>query len=652
MPDFKEKIGLWQGFFLLTLIALLLRCLNLNDFFTLDEGFHWVWRVQHFTDALHTKNWAGTNLTGHPGITTLWLGALGRWLALAAGLHGPGFADGQSAYLAWLRLPLAIFNSLTISLGYLVLRQLLQPKTAFFAALLWALSPFLIAHSRLLHVDALLTSFMTLSLLFLLWAIKKEKENPFLLLGSGGLAGLAFLTKAPSLLLLPTAGLILLLAAPLKPFKTQFLTLFRRYLIWLSCAIAVIFAVWPAMWVQPTIAFERVINEIVANGGRSHESGNFFWGNPVADPGLFFYLAVIGWRISPITFLGLLFLPFTLRQKTNEQRTLLILSGFVLFFMLLMSLPPKKFDRYLLPIWPALEILAAAGLLSVCSLFPRLKAHLIIGLASSFLFLTNLWYHSYYLAYFNPLLGGSKIAQNVLLVGWGEGMEDVGTWLQKRPDVTRSPVLAWDPGTLEPFVPGRVLFFNAETLKKPASYVVLYARSNQRKESYEAQMLVRQAPPLYTVRKYGLDYAQVYQPPKPFGEKSDARFGNGLYLRGFSQKQFQQTLTLTPSWAIQADQPGGIFCFIHLLANDGTILAQLDAPLDEGLFAQWQAGQQFGSPLPLILPPALPPGSYFVGLGLSKPATGERLPLTQGKALPPELDGPNVLHLTTIMVKK
>ncbi len=45
-----------------------------------------------------------------------------------------------------------------------------------------------------------------------------------------------------------------------------------------------------------------------------------------------------------------------------EQRALLALGAFVLFWTLVMTLGPKKFDRYVLPTWPAIEILAAAGL--------------------------------------------------------------------------------------------------------------------------------------------------------------------------------------------------------------------------------------------------------------------------------------------------
>src|SRR5258708_7825180 len=88
--------------------ALLPRVLGLADFFTIDEADHWILRVRLFSEALGRHNWAGTNLTGHPGVTTMWLGSLGRRLAIAN--HIAPSSD-SAPYLAMLRLPLAAAHS-------------------------------------------------------------------------------------------------------------------------------------------------------------------------------------------------------------------------------------------------------------------------------------------------------------------------------------------------------------------------------------------------------------------------------------------------------------------------------------------------------------------------------------------------------------
>jgi hypothetical protein len=237
----------------------------------------------------------------------------------------------------------------------------------------------------------------------------------------------------------------------------------------------------------------------------------------------------------------------------------------------------------------------------------------------------------------------------VMLVGLGEGMDQVGAWLRARPDLKRGPVLSWIPPTLAPFVPAApgVLDLRVQLLDLPSSYAVLYARSVQRQESAVAEAYVRQTPPLFTLRLYGIEYATIHQLPRPFDIALDAQFGEGLHLRGFSQRHEGQTLTITPSWDVQASQPGGRFCFVHVLGPDGQRVAQVDALLDQGMFPTWQAGQQFDTPFPLQLPTNLPPGQYRVVMGVYTP-DGGRLPLRHGAPAPADLAGPDALLVATL----
>jgi hypothetical protein len=338
------------------------------------------------------------------------------------------------------------------------------------------------------------------------------------------------------------------------------------------------------------------------------------------------------------------------------------LLAFVLLFGLMMSVEPKKFDRYLLPIWPSLEVLAAAGLASIADFrfqvfylrFAQSKINnqtskMLMAFVAVGLMINLAWYHPNYLAYYNPLLGGGATAERVMLVGWGEGMEQIGAWLRARPDLKRGPVLSWIPPTLAPFVPAApgVLDLRVPLLTQPSSYAVLYVRSVQRKESAVAETYVRQTPPLYTLRMHGITYATIHQLARPFDTPLDAQFGEGLHMRGFTQRRNGDTLTITPSWDVRADQPGGRFCFVHVLAPDGRRVTQVDGLLDQGMFPSWQAGQQFDTPFPLKLPADLPAGQYRVVLGVYAP-DGPRLPLRSGTAAPAALDGPDALLVTTI----
>ncbi len=670
------------------LAALLPRTLDLADFATIDETYHWMGRVARFSQALAAGDWASTNQTGHPGVTTMWLGALGRLLGGALGVTDPGWAGGGVEYLALLRLPLAAANALAVALGYLLLRRLVRPPTAFLGALMWGLSPFVIAHSRLLHLDGLLTSLMTLCVLLLAGARPAEGAGRGATVLSSVAGGLALLTKAPSLLLLPTVGLLMHALAPgpargfrgLRGLVARLLwpaaPVLRRYALWLTVAALTVFALWPAMWAGPLDAYGDVLREIRDNGAQPHHSGNFFLGEPVADPGPLFYPAVLLWRTTPLTLLGLLAATLAafaearaalgrwrqgLPALGSQARALLALAGFALLFALALTLQAKKLDRYLLPAFPALEILAAAGLVratdwllqpasrwlrraTIRDLRSAIRAEYALILTANLAF-----YHPFYLSAFNPLLGGGATAQQVMLVGLGEGMEEVGAWLRERPDLGRGDVLSWIPPTLAPFVPQETLVrdLRPDTVIRASSYAVLYIRSVQHKESAEAEAYVRQSPPLFTLERYGIEYATVHQLPRPFAEPVGARFGDGLLLRGFSRELVGSTLVITPSWGIERDGPGGAMAFVHVLDGEGRRVAQVDAPIDQGMFAQWQAGQQFDPPLPIQLPADLPPGDYRIALGVYTPQDGARLPLAGVSPLPESLAGPHALFLAT-----
>lgn len=677
----------WLATLLLIGIALLPRLVGLNDFYTTDEAYFWQARVDRFYDALSMGDWAATNQTGHPGVTTMWLGALGQRMAGAAGVAEPTQGSGAS-FLAYLRAPLAMVNGLAVGLGYLLLLRLLTPPRAFLAALLWATSPFLIAHSRLLHLDALLTTFTTLSLLCLLIAAAPRalgRRAPLALVAAGLCGGLALLTKAPALLLVPIAGLILLGAElwgrPLG--RTALLAGLRvagaRLAVWLAAAALIFVALWPAMWVSPIAALGAVVGEVIDNGAQPHSSGNFFMGRPIDDPGWPFYFSVVAWRGEIPTLIGLtallLFGVFRLAQALRrpqpavgrapasaEPQAVAALALFVALFTLALTLLAKKFDRYLLPIWPALQILGAVGMLTLleawCARARALAAPTrrgvatvaTIGLLVAAL-LPPIIYRPYFLAYYNPLLGGGAPAQEVLLAGWGEGMEQAGAWLSERPDLRRGAVLSWLPPTLTPFVPADVPVYDLDldTVVRPANYAVVYISVADRDTRTVAEAYAQQTPPLYTLRVGGITYATVHQLPRPFTTSVAAVF-EGIHLRGYSHELLSSTLVITPSWDIQIDRAGGVFSFVHVLNERGERVAQIDALVDDGMFAQWQAGQQFGTALPIALPASLPAGTYRAVIGLYTQPDGARVPLWFGEALPEALAGPHVVNLLTFRI--
>jgi hypothetical protein len=337
-----------------------------------------------------------------------------------------------------------------------------------------------------------------------------------------------------------------------------------------------------------------------------------------------------------------------------------------------MTLGPKKFDRYVLPTWPAIEVLAAAGLVALCNILFRrsppadITAHdtqhatqttqcairntvLCLALAAG-LAANAAWYHPYYLSYYNPLLGGGAGAQRALLIGWGEGMDQAGAWLSAQPDIGSGPVLSALGPTLQPFVPAPVRDV-ADLRGVPANYALVYLESIQRAADPPLYAAIQQTIPLHTVAIHGIEYARIYQLPRPFERAVGARWGAALHLRGVTIERGPGQIVVTPAWDVRAAPEADYQVFLHLLDARGQRVGQIDVALGGADFpptGAWQPGRQIAVPLPLPLPAGLPRGEYRLVMGLYGGAGGQRPALTEGVAADESLDGRSVVLLDTI----
>jgi|YNPNPStandDraft_1061719.scaffolds.fasta_scaffold02504_3 4-amino-4-deoxy-L-arabinose transferase-like glycosyltransferase len=666
---------------LIGLVTLLPRVTGLYDFFTSDEAHHWIRRSERFAEAIGAGRWADTILTGHPGVTLLWLGRLGLHLERLAASQGWAAPPDALGHLVWLRVGPVLANVLLLSVAFLLLRRLVRPGLALVAALLWATSPFMVAHGRLLHLDALLTGLCLLAALATVQAARAARPLPWLLL-TGLFCGLALLTKGPALIALAFVGLALFVlgAARSEAPGSRRGWLVRggvwsapRYLLILAVAAAVTFALWPALWVAPGQAIGRYFDEIVGNGGRPNGDGQFFLGSANPDPGPLFYPAAALFRLTPLELAGLMGavarLTLIIRRRRlghaptviRERITLLALAAFALLWSLAMTAGPKKFDRYILPAWPALLTLSAAGLLAMWNwLRARIPRGRCVGPAAGIASLLALqgallaWYHPYYLSYYNPLLGGGPVAQRTFLIGWGEGMDQVGAWLRARYDIGEGQILSALPATLQPFVPVPVQDVRALE-HVPANYAVVYLESLQRRNVPEIYARITGASlPIHVVTIHGIEYAWIYQVPKPYQTAVDAEFGGAVRLRGYTATLEGRRLTLTPSWDVHAPLGADLTVFVHIYDATGARVAGIDVPpggASAPPTSTWLPGQQVAVPLPIDLPANLPAGVYRLTAGLYDPTTFARLPLTAGPPADTTMAGPDAALLGEVLVQ-
>lgn len=515
---------------LLFVLAVGARLVGITLFITSDED-NWMRRAGNFTQAIHDGELERTFQSGHPGVTTMWITRIvvGPEIERLAGYtvqdhpvtRVPGFMD----LLIRARVGIIVVNSALLVTAVALAWRLLGFGPAVLGGILVALDPFVVAHTEVVHVDGLSACFMTVSMLaggVYWWA---GGRWGYLVL-CGLTAGLAVLTKAPSLVL----GLLIPIVALTAPLVD------RKRWSWMAAiasliaagliGVVIVIALWPSLWVCPMLTVERAI-EFTLETSTEHRPGNFFLGHAVADPGPFFYPTAVMYRLAPLTLAGLVSLGVLLPPRTLKQPTFLLIL-FVFGFLAFLSIAGKKLDRYTIPAFPAFDLLAGVGLwtlglwlapmLSARGVAERARHRLLVGALVALTFAQALplaMVSPYALAYYNPIMGGGPAAARVLLVGWGEGLDQVASYLNAQPGAEHQIITVYFPLELnfQGMVAGTVTQFADP---RPINYVVDYVSAAQRGQTPpEVAGLV----PVKEVWINGILYARVFQlePPRRVG---------------------------------------------------------------------------------------------------------------------------------------
>ncbi len=533
------------------MIIALPRYLVLTQSATEDET-KWVARAANFSVALRGGDLAGTYQSEHPGVTTMWAGLLGLHLlfpgysAQAAPQLEPyqvdlflldrGFTPLEA--LAAGRGVMVLFNALALTLIFIYAWRLLGLPTALLGAVFFAFSPFLAAHTQVMHLDGLAGSLMLLSLMAFLSYSERQKKRDLLL--SGICAGLAWLTKTPAFALGPVL-LLITLWQTWKNHSLDWMSLRRSImplLLWGILGFLTFFLLWPAMWVEPVAGLTLILQDALGYAGAGHESPVFFNGiiysnGRIPTSIFYFYPLTILWRSTPVVLMGL---PLALLaawrrwsplDRKQSRETIIALLLYTLIFTLLMTAGSKKFDRYLMPIYPALHLIAAAGWVGLVSWFTNgrlmAKAHrktilifAVLAIIAALQFFSFSRVYPYYLSYYNPLLGGSTRAPSMMQIGWGEGLDAAGRYLSAKPDSRNLVVATWYPSSLSYYFAGEKIPIKSELTAEEtaeilaADYTVLYIHQWQRDLPPDLLDHFATLEPEHTIEINGLEYARIY----------------------------------------------------------------------------------------------------------------------------------------------
>ena len=692
--DEKSRLkgpSLWLFWLAVLVVVVTPRVLDLDVFYARDELAIWPWADQ-FALAVWDGDPAGTlTESDYPGIPMFWA----QTLFLTVKYQFPSlfsqtmipldrlFKGRTLDLLAERRLVVGLFVSVQLVIAVWLARRLFGWRVALLSAVFMGLDPFSLTEARVLRLEMVSAGFVCLSILTYFLYLPRRARRWVLL--SGVMAGLGVSSKTSAGLVVPFVWLLLLLdfflldklpppsSSPLPPPRTMaaFKQMIFNGLIWAAGAIGAFWVIWPAMWVKPIEAIRYVFVTGFSQASDQSVWGDkvFFWGQVLpGDPGSLFYPVVFAFRTTPLTWIGVLaalvWLAMSLRQRTETGRAegenspvavpeseawlvpgIILLLAYIGLVTLELTLVISKVDRFLLIVFPALNILSALGIVALSDrlarlIWPRnrqrpvrigLSTGLIVGLLVVQVLIARPA-HPYYYTYWNPWAGGGRAAMEVLPMGSGEGIDLAMDFLNDRPGASESTVVC---GASEPWCERK---FAGQTLRSAtyvsgewatADYASFYISHLQR-QNYPPEVVefFMAQDPLYRVDLQDATYVWVYGVPDMghFAGTWNSLDGLGQLLGydlGEPGRRVGDTVDATVWWT---NTGAGV---------DNQVLRWVDrtgyewgrarlTPLSEYAGLPPDKKAVVAGTATLAISPGTPPGQYFWRIGVLDP-DGERL---------------------------
>lgn len=456
----------------LVLLVIWPRLADLGSVIINDEPI-WRGRAHRYIVGLSTLDPAMTFSGGQPGVTTMF------FAGLADQFHS--WAASQAA----IAVPVSILLLIAVAL----LGRLFGWPLALLAGVLLALDPFHIAHSRIVHTDALQAGFMlvTLLLLALAWQMRSRRY----LYISAAVAALAVISKFFALwvpILVLTAGFSKRFGGDRRGKRVGMMIL-------LMAAVSAV--LWPTVFApgEPL----TIITKYTKLGAAETEIGKG-GGEPL------YYLREWWFRVTPVAVvfgavgvIGLIFGGKGRLPHFSGRGVLTFLLLCAVAYGFLLTFNGQKSDRYFLLGFMVTDIVAAGGILWLAQLMsqvvPRWKVEHVALVAGVVLVGVLVWdissIHPYYLAHFNPLYPVTSQQK----LGWGEGLERAAVWVKRQVPEEEAgnppPVAVAYQFVLREFYKGITESLGHEYDLDDYKYVILYRTMFGRGPNHESTWYLR-----------------------------------------------------------------------------------------------------------------------------------------------------------------
>lgn len=533
--DGGSRTARWLQVLGVFVAALWIRLATVGNFVTTDEGT-WLLRSVNFSDALLDGEFSEASastgeLATMPGGPTMWLGSLGRlvWaIGQTVGLVESDRAFETMAGLHVAQAMVALATSLLIALTVALVHRWAGWGAAAVAAVLLVGEPWVGALGSILHTDELTALFGMAGLLLLAVTFdvpdRCRWSRPMVGAAAGGFVlALAPLTKATGLVFGVGAALIIGFALWRDVKRrgggdpNELASL--RYKQLAAAAAGALVAVplaWPALLADPSTQVSAFLDSV----GIANETSQEDFQGDLGAGGWWFYAVALPFRVTPWFLLAVVVGgPLALIQRATRARAVWL----VLWLApgaITIAAATKQFDRYGLIVVVPLAVLAGVGLGRTLDrlLATRPPMRAVFGVAAAAVVAYAVWFAPWGLLYFNPALGGASRAEDVLLVGWGEGTERAIDLIREQEGGDCNGVTV--AGTRES-VFGRTLSsplaLLGETCASPPrrgslpTYVVAYINQTQRMTDAQLDAVLAGREQVGTVEIRGITVATVWR---------------------------------------------------------------------------------------------------------------------------------------------
>lgn len=475
---------------LILLLSLFLpRILDLSAFQTADEK-RWVSNTVGFITNLAHGDLSHLMQQPHPGITTQWLGS----------------PTVFSSSWTIRKLPLVLAQSLMVLLiGYFILR-IFDKRTAFIATFLLAIDPLLIAHTRIYAMDSLLSLSLMLSIILLfLWS--KTNRRRYLVFAAFSAAA-AVLSKLSGLLIIPFSLLVMVYLSYVgrdSNRSAHIIFPWRTMLLWALSLLISLVVILPSLAFNPQLVISDMVSWFKSDDYQLHQIG------PV------YYLGTLAFFTTPLHWFAVLLLPLLLLKKHfsfPSKKLLVALIVFSLLFLVMMSLGSKKGDRYILPVFLALDIITGLIVSWLLSQDLRRWSVKVVGLCIFGLLVLQFFYisslHPHELSYVNPI---TRPLLEERRLGWGEGLDLAAAYLNNLPQSDVLTVASYYPNEFQSNFVGHTVPIHQHDSPR-VDYVIIYRAMFERGQpAWETDVvnIYRPKTPLKLITIGAVPMAWIYQ---------------------------------------------------------------------------------------------------------------------------------------------